>query len=116
MLLHRVGHSRQTPVVFNSVALLSTHVISATTATGFRSTAAIKSDKLVSEAFGKVIKSFLVPSQRTLLKMSLKVIKITPMRLCVVWVFKVTSNLQLSPFKAEKWLLHKLPFKHHSRF
>ena len=48
--------------------------------------------------------------------MSLKVIKITPMRLCNVWVFKVTTNLQLSPFQAERWLLHKLPFKHHSWF
>lgn len=115
-LLRRVGHSRQTPVVFNGVALLSTHVTPATTVTGSCSTAAIKSDRLVREAFGKVIKSFLVPPQRTLLKMSLKVIEITPMRLCVVWVFKVTSDLQLSPFKAEKWLLHKLPFKHHSRF
>ena len=112
--LHRAGHSRQTLVVFNGVTLMSTQVASAMTVTGFSNTTAIKSDKLVSEAFGKAVKSFLVPSQRTLLRMALKVIKITSMRLCNIWVFKGTNSLQLSPFQAEKWLLHKLPFKHHS--
>lgn len=60
-----------------------------------------KSDKLVSEAFGKVLKSFLVPSEGILLKMSLnviKMIKVTHTRPSAVGVSEVFSNLYLSPW------------------
>lgn len=95
MLLHRVGHSRQTLVVFNGLILMSTHFTSAMTVM-FSVTQSCypKSDTLLTEAFEKVIKSYLVPSQRMLLKMSLEVIKVTPTRPSTVQVFEV-NNLQL---------------------
>lgn len=102
MLLHRVGHSRQTLVVFNGLILMSTHFMSAMTLI-FSVTQSCyqKSDTLLSEVFGKVIKSFLVPSQRILLKMSLKVIRVTHTRPSPVPVFEV-NNLQFKPISSGK--------------
>lgn len=102
LLLHRVGHSRQTLVVFNGLILMSTHFMSAMTLI-FSVTQSCyqKSDTLLSEVFGKVIKSFLVPSQRILLKMSLKVIRVTHTRPSPVPVFEV-NNLQFKPISSGK--------------